>query len=205
MQKNGNFLENGYCHLKKIIDKELTQFLYSYLLQKKKVFITYRTIKRISPFNLDWGAQGDKMIPTTYNIYGDTAMDNLLHILKDKIENVTQHKLKESYSYARLYERGDYLKKHSDRNSCRISVTLNLGGELWPFYIIDKKNILVKALLKPGDCLVYLGTELVHWRDPFEGDSCGQVFLHYNLKNEKKKPYDGRLHLGLPFKDKKDD
>ncbi len=28
--------------------------------------------------------------------------------------------------------------------------------------------------------LVYSGCELEHWREPFEGDNCAQVFLHYN-------------------------
>ena len=31
--------------------------------------------------------------------------------------------------------------------------------------------------------LVYSGCELEHWREPFKGDNCGQVFLHYNHVN----------------------
>ena len=48
--------------------------------------------------------------------------------------------------------------------------------------------------------LVYKGCELLHWRDKFEGENCGQVFLHYNEDTEKgrKNIYDGRIHLGLP-------
>jgi hypothetical protein len=36
--------------------------------------------------------------------------------------------------------------------------------------------------------LVYKGMELEHWREPFDGKDCAQVFLHYNknLKNQKK-------------------
>jgi hypothetical protein len=199
------FLKNGYFLFKNIIDKEFANFLYSYLILKKEVFLTFRKIKRISQFNLDWGAEADTMV-SSYNIYGDTAMDTLLKILKNKIEKQTTFELNESYSYARLYKKGDFLNKHTDRNSCKISATLNLGGNLWPFYLIDKNNIQIEALLKPGDCLLYQGTEVVHWRNNFEGETCGQVFLHYTLKNEKnKKLYDGRLHLGLPFKDKEND
>ena len=50
-----------------------------------------------------------------------------------------------------------------------------------------------------GDMLIYQGCELEHWREAFEGENCGQVFLHYNdaSKAEENK-YDGRPFLGLP-------
>ena len=49
--------------------------------------------------------------------------------------------------------------------------------------------------------LVYKGNELEHWREPFEGKQCGQVFLHYtdvNTKDAEKNKFDTRPHLGLP-------
>ena len=51
--------------------------------------------------------------------------------------------------------------------------------------------------------LIYSGCELEHWRDEFRGDSCVQVFLHFNDKSHKEwedNKYDGRLCLGLPAK-----
>ena len=67
---------------------------------------------------------------------------------------------------------------------------------------------MIGVKLEPGDMLIYSGCELEHWRDEFEGELCGQVFLHYNdMSNPKWKDnaYDGRPHLGLPtwFKGKK--
>ena len=59
----------------------------------------------------------------------------------------------------------------------------------------------VKIDLKPGDMLVYRGCDLEHWREPFEGDSCTQVFLHYNnlkTKGSEENLFDRRPHLGLP-------
>ena len=49
--------------------------------------------------------------------------------------------------------------------------------------------------------LVYKGMILEHWREPFIGKDCAQVFLHYNdqkSKNADKNIYDTRPHLGLP-------
>jgi hypothetical protein len=30
--------------------------------------------------------------------------------------------------------------------------------------------------------LIYRGCDLQHWRDPFKGKICGQVFFHYRTK-----------------------
>ena len=72
---------------------------------------------------------------------------------------------------------------------------MNLGGDKWPIYLEPNKNIGpptiehpfkatknkgIKVDLKPGDMLVYKGTDLEHWRTPFKGKDCAQVFLHYN-------------------------
>ena len=112
----------------------------------------------------------------------------------------------------------EYIKKvmyHKDRYSCEISTTMNLGGDDWPIYIendptkggvTDKgyKSDMTdgkKVVLKPGDMLVYKGNLCEHWREAFEGEDCGQVFLHYNnakTKGSKENQFDGRLHLGLP-------
>ena len=49
--------------------------------------------------------------------------------------------------------------------------------------------------------LIYKGNELEHWREKFNGENCGQVFLHYNdlnTENSKENIFDKRPHLGLP-------
>ena len=113
-------------------------------------------------------------------------------------------KLTETYSYARIYKKGDELKRHKDRYSCEISTTMNLGGDDWPIFLEPsgeegKDGIEVK--LEAGDMLMYHGCDLEHWRKPFKGKDCGQVFLHYNDskgKNAKTNKYDGRPIIGLP-------
>jgi hypothetical protein len=119
------------------------------------------------------------------------------------MEKHTGLKLTPTYSYARIYKKGDVLERHKDRFSCEISTTLNLGGDSWPIYLepSGKKGLKgVKIDLKPGDMLIYSGCELEHWREAFKGKDCAQVFLHYNKVSKKaeKNMFDGRLHLGLP-------
>lgn len=215
-----NFEKNGYCVLNQAINKDLSTFIYNYFLIKRQVYITLRKNNYISPFNEDWGTLTDKQVPNTYSHYGDIVMETLLIKLKDIMETTTKKSLFETYSYARLYKKGDVLTRHKDRPSCQISTTLNLGGDEWPIFVEpdkDKGKIIKgryvsdntsgkKIVLKPGDMLVYKGCDLEHWRKPFDGEDCAQVFLHYNDKNGEfgeKNLFDGRPHVGLPgyFKD----
>ena len=46
--------------------------------------------------------------------------------------------------------------------------------------------------------LIYQGDKFKHWRKPFKGTACGQVFLHYNDASDLTNRFDGRPHLGLP-------
>ena len=185
------------------LSKELTDFVYLYFLTKRKVALYFFESKYISPFADEWGRWDDTQIPNTYFHYSDLVMETLLQKMKPLMEKETQTSLIETYSCARIYKKGDELKKHIDRPSCEISCTLNLGGEMWPIFL-DGEEIL----LNPGDMLIYKGYETEHWREPFTGNNCAQVFLHYNENNGKfnnTNKYDGRPFLGLPqwFKEDK--
>ena len=58
---------------------------------------------------------------------GDCFMDGLLMDLLPFAEEVSRAKLFPTYSYFRVYSRGDVLHKHTDRPSCEISLSLCLG------------------------------------------------------------------------------
>ena len=134
-----------------------------------------------------------------------------------KMQQETGLELVPTYSYARIYKKGDILRRHKDRPSCEISTTIHLGGNKWPIFIdgtgsdnvIDEyKNIHkpnapkgTEVLLDVGDMLVYSGCELEHWREALNGGNCAQVFLHYNHLNgrfAKSNMFDKRPMLGVP-------
>ena len=219
---NKKFKEKHFFVIKEAIDPKVAEFVYNYFNMKKQVARTFFDTRYISPFTSEWGVWNDEQVPETYSHYADTAMETLLLAVKPKMEKLTGLKLNPTYSYARIYKKGDILHRHKDRFSCEISTTMNLGGDSWPIYLEAKKNVgnsndidpntgknyLVetknegtKVTLKPGDMLVYKGMILEHWRDTFLGNNCAQVFLHYNdIKSEgaEKNMFDGRPHLGLP-------
>ena len=210
-----SFKTNNFLVIKKAIEPKVAEFVYNYFLMKRQVARTMFDDRFISPFTTEWGVWNDEQVPNTYSHYGDVAMETLLLAVQPIMEKQTKLKLIPTYAYARIYKKGDVLHRHKDRFSCEISTTLNLGGDPWPIYIEKnpKKGGLkegkyvsdytkgTKVVLQPGDMLVYKGNILEHWRDAFDGQDCGQVFLHYNnlaTKGSEENIYDGRPHLGLP-------
>jgi hypothetical protein len=199
-----SFKKNKYTVLKSTISPELAKFVYQYFLNKRKVARVLLDERFISPFNTEYGVWNDEQVPNTYSNYSDIAMETLLEQVKPVMEKHTGIKLSPTYSYARIYKKGDVLPRHKDRYSCEISTTLNLGGDKWPIYLDPtgkKGQAGIKVNLNPGDMLIYSGCELEHWREEFKGKDCVQVFLHYNKSSSKKAKenlYDGRPFIGLP-------
>lgn len=130
----------------------------------------------------------DPQVPNTPSAYADPEMESLLGTLRPKIEAATGRALYPTYSYYRVYKRGDELKKHTDRESCEVSVSLCLGyvaPTSWPLFV-ESGGAPKRVVLEAGDALLYKGIVLPHWREPFDGEQAVQVFLHYV---DKKGPY----------------
>mgnify|MGYP003135350191 CR=1 FL=1 len=189
------FSKNNYQVIRNLIDENQASLLYDYLSNKYTLRKVLLEEKLIEPKNDFFGWIGDHQVPISYCTYGDLLFDTLMVRFKDKLEKITKQKLLPQNSYARIYGTGASLKKHKDRPNCKLSVTLNLGGDPYPIYFLIKRKE-VKVNLKPGDGIVYKGDKLIHWREKFKGSLCGQVFLHYNYSKEKI-IYDGRRFIGM--------
>ena len=212
------FKKKKYTVIRQAISKDLASFIANYFLMQKQVYDTCRAQRYISPFeNIIGHYEGrDEQIPETYSQYSNIAMETLMLKCQPEMEKVTGLKLYPAYTYARIYKKGDELKRHKDRFSCEISTTMNLAGDDWPIYLepdpkkggikpgvgyVSDNTKGIKVDLKPGDMLVYSGCELEHWRNKFKGKECVQVFLHYNNRKTpgaKDNMFDKRPHLGLP-------
>ena len=213
------FKDKKYIVIRNAISYELANFGYNYLLLKREAVKWMHDNNYISKFTPGFGTWEDKQIPNTYSIYGDTFMETLMMKVLPIMQQRTDMNLIPCYTYTRIYKEGDILHRHKDRPSCEISTTLHLGGNSWPIFLdpTGANNILsgreTTTIVKPnapkgipidlevGDMLVYSGCELEHWREPFEGDNCAQVFLHYNnidgpFGTENK--FDKRPLLGIP-------
>jgi hypothetical protein len=191
-----SFAKNKYQVIRQAIPKDLANFVMNYfLLQQDAVayMLKNNIINKHNPLIGNWE---DEQVPNAYAKYADWVMETLLQYVRPIMKEKTKLDLIPTYSYARIYNKGNILKKHKDRPSCEISTTLNLGGNHWSIYLEG-----IKVDLQQGDMLIYSGCELEHWREPFEGDFCVQVFLHYNHANGKfgkENLFDKRPILGIP-------
>jgi len=212
-----SFKKNKYQIIRQAISKEVANIGYNYLQISAEADhwmlengVTHEKNPLIGDFK-------DEQVPGSYAKYADRLMETLLIKTIPVMKAKTGLDLVPTYSYTRLYRTGNILNRHKDRPSCEISTTINLGGDLWPIFIdpTGSNNVVdeyqgimkpnapkgVRIDLKPGDMIIYSGCELEHWREPFQGKLCGQVFLHYNHANgpfAKSNLYDKRPLLGIP-------
>ena len=212
-----SFKTKKYQVIREALPKGLANFIFNYMMLQRDAVDFMMKNNKVNPANPFIGTRSDQQVPGCYTKYADWVMETLLMYMIPIMKAKTGLELIPTYTYTRLYEKGNILKRHKDRPSCEVSTTLHLGGDEWPifldpsgqdFVIDEHKNIHkpgapegVKVDLKVGDMLIYSGCELEHWREPFEGNVCSQVFLHYNRANgpfAKTNLLDGRPLLGVP-------
>ncbi len=167
------FQEKGYVLVKNFIPKETAKYLYEYL---KFSIMAHQLAGNQTAIKGD-----DQVLGSFTRGHGDLALDSLMKQMKPKMEEVTGLSLFPTYTYSRIYKKGNNLARHTDRPSCEISITLKLSssddGYNWPIWMKDSEYSL-----DDGDGVVYRGCDLDHWREPCdapEGWRMGQVFMHY--------------------------
>lgn len=159
------FEHRGHVVLLSALPEGLVQMLHAYSLNYAK----------------SEDAKSDAFVPGTPAGYGHPCMERVLQQLLPAIEAATGRALFPTYSYFRVYRKGDLLRRHVDRPACEISFSLCLGYQGvddWPLWLNGPTGTSA-ASLRPGDGVVYKGVELEHWREPFTGEAAAQVFLHY--------------------------
>ena len=211
------FKTKKYQVIRGALSKELANFIFNYMMLQRDAVDLMVKNNKVNPRNPFIGTRTDQQVPGCYTKYADWVMETLLMYMIPIMKAKTGLELIPTYTYTRLYEKGNILKRHKDRPSCEISTTLHLGGNPWPIFldpsgadfVIDEYKQTIKpgapngvrVDLKIGDMLIYSGCELEHWREPFQGTVCSQVFLHYNHANgpfAKTNLLDGRPLLGVP-------
>ena len=215
-----SFKTKKYQVIKGALSKELSNFIFNYMMLQRDAVDFMMKNNKVNPANPFMGNRTDHQIPGAYSKYADWVMETLLQYMRPIMKTKTGMDLVPTYSYTRLYEKGNILHRHKDRPSCEISTTLHLGGDQWPIFIdptgadfviygkTEQDNSVkpgapkgVQVDLKVGDMLIYSGCDLEHWREPFQGNVCSQVFLHYIHAYgpfAKTNLLDGRSILGIP-------
>lgn len=161
---NLEFISNGYAFIPNFIDPDRAIKTGKHLIN---------LCEKINP-------PPDPQVPNCPRIknYGRG-----LEILCEKtpvVSNMIGEYVLPSYTYARVYKHESILDPHTDRGSCEVSLTVHLNGDKeWAFSLNDRKGEQKDFILTPGDAVLYLGKEFLHWRDAYTGTYYAQVFLHY--------------------------
>jgi hypothetical protein len=216
-QMQAFFKEKKYLVIREFLSKDVANLFYNYCINRtiRADFMISHAKDQYSP---EWDGQfGDPQIKSnSYIQYGDLLMDTLLLTSLQKLQLFSGVKLLPNYTYWRLYQQGDMLARHSDRESCEISTTLCLGYNVsnvdanvhpnynWPMFVEDNEITDLEGLpihLDPGDLILYRGCDVDHWRDEFIGLNHAQVFMHYTDADGPFQHYlDGRPIVGIPKK-----
>tara|TARA_R100000805_G_C3613883_1_gene114975 strand:- start:54 stop:617 length:564 start_codon:yes stop_codon:yes gene_type:complete len=171
--------------------KKIENFLSKEEIDLCREYLKIKHRTNVSSFD---HAQSDNL---DSKFYADPLTESILINKKSLVEKESGLKLYPTYSFSRIYSMFGDLKKHIDRPSCEVSVTVCVDsvGESWPIYM-DNTSII----LNPGDAALYLGCEVEHWRDELKGDYQSQFFLHYVNQEGKNKKYkwDTRFFIGGP-------
>ena len=154
--------DNGYVVLPGFIHQRMAETLYHMLIIR------------------EWRGESkrDGQVPGAASFWGDSTLDAVLLSLLPDLERASGWALLPTYCYARLYLHGDFLARHRDRDACELAATIHLGHRgTEPPPICFGGGVAVRQ--RPGDAVVYLGTKIDHWRDAFQGENFGQLFVNY--------------------------
>lgn len=205
------FKKNNYVVIKEFLPLEMSAIFYQYTKTVTQAVDHKISVAKLY-HNECWdGGFGDTQVPNTFFRYGDPLMDTLMIMSLNKMQEFTGLTLVPNYTYWRFYQKGDELKRHTDRGSCEISATLCLGYDTsnvdkniypdydWAMFVAETTGKEIPIHMKPGDLIVYKGIEVEHWRERFIGLNHSQVFMHYNNANGPVNNYlDGRHTIGVP-------
>ena len=159
----------------------------------------------------------DAQVLGAHSRYADFLMESLLLQLQPKIERCIGESLLPCYSYYRVYNKGDVLEPHVDRESCELSLSVAFGWQnagTWAFKLANDKVYVngtpdchsfdsenaIEVFLEPGDGIIYAGPVVKHWRDPLRFEAYVQTFFHYVRRDGEYATniFDGRDGVGIP-------
>lgn len=158
------FYKNGYMIVKGLLPIEDVKNISKHLKEREAV---------------GSGSRNDEQVEDSIAFYSDNFLLGYQYEVLKSIEKITGLDLFKTYNYARIYKKGNILRVHTDREACEISVTIDLGGDPWSIWVLDRDENPIEIKLEPGDGVIYRGCTTNHWRAKFDGDEHVQVFMHY--------------------------
>lgn len=184
------FYENGYLIINNIIEDvhllkenipdELGQF--TYIKMGSNEFMVSKT------------SDVEQQVPGSISRYNYPPYINFHTQIRLKLEKIIGEKLYNTYFYDRFYFANQELVKHIDRDSCEISISVQIGSNSdkpWEFCLRSLKGEEKSLKIEDGSGILYLGCDVLHWRNPLQSKYSKIKRKLYNII---KKPDDTYHH-----------
>jgi hypothetical protein len=185
-----DYRNERYLCVRNLLPRSLVEYLQVY----------YRILSAGSGFHKD------EQCPLSWSVGGDPAFDALLAWIAPEVSRLVGFDVVPTYSYARIYAKGDVLARHSDRAACEISVSVAIeipqGAAPSMLWLKPPNHPATTVEMSEGDGCIYAGPEVDHWREPIPADGYMQLFLHFIDRRGEHFPelaYDRRKCLGAPY------
>lgn len=189
MKVNGNYADDGYAHVERLIPAEVAAaFIDRLQTDLQESGMPLSSFARQSPL----------LTKPSIEIYGYSykPMITFLWGLTPIMAELTGHDLLPTYNYFRIYRQGDVCRVHSDRPSCEHSLSLTLAysdGKAWNFDVGKQPIETPQAVadqfgdvpastivMEPGDAVLYRGVTHRHGRVlPNPNRWSAHMFLHW--------------------------
>ena len=207
--------KDGFKVIRNLIDEDHVLILQTYF------DMFYRVVQADDEFKKEYTTTpegGD--VANSIAFYSDKLTESIALLYGPAICNNLNLNLSPTYTYARIYEKGNALYPHTDRPSCQVSITAPIimsDHRASTIYISNyavkmgtpdrptteelfRRGDYTQIDLMPGDALVYSGCTRYHWRKPLESDYLIQFFMHYVITEGKYADlvFDSRPYMGFP-------
>ena len=172
-----NLNVTGYTYIPNILSTDVCNLLSKqFLMMRDNVMVEYKEHVNDGSYFAN-----DDLISNSYSVYGSLFSDPLLEILRPKIEEITGKKLYSSFSYARVYYTDGEMEAHIDRPSCEYALTITIShdGTPWDIHLQDYNKNRICATLDVGCGILYHGSKIPHWREPYTGKEQIQFMLFW--------------------------
>lgn len=190
MEVAGNYREDGYAHLKALVEPRMAQAF----LQR----LTKDLGRTALPLRGE-AARPGVLKRSALQVYGADYSPMLFFLwgLTPLISRLTGCELLPSYDFFRVYRAGDVCRVHSDRESCEHSLSLTLDysdGKVWDLQVGKtalsgrRKHVTedfegeehVSIGMQPGDAVLYRGVHRRHGRmEPNPNRWSAHLFMHW--------------------------
>jgi hypothetical protein len=154
------FLKNGYAIIENLCD---SKELYCPVPKERGQINYYGSLDRFK-YELN-----EIQVPGSFARYSHPRYGEIHSRIRLILQDILQEELYNTYYYDRFYFNGQRLVRHTDRDACEISVTVQVSSNFLFSWALGLKNLSGEEIavnLKDGWGMVYMGCDVEHWRDP---------------------------------------